>query len=280
MNTLTDEHALHALLGGIDIPPCPATLLDIDAELRKDDPDQRAVARIICTDVALSGHVMQLVNSPAFGRQNVDSIIQALQVLGNQQVFSLVIGHLLKAALAEGNQVSMERFWDSSAMTARVAAELGRRLRRVRPDVAYTFGLFRDCGIPLLARRFDQTKEVLARANAAEDAAFTAVEEQFLGTNHATIGYFLARRWRLPDSVVEAIRHHHDYHELNAPRRLPDEVCALIGIGALAEHIIRTHQHDTMEHEWAKAAAPVCSHFGLSLGSVDDLIEDLVEWLG
>lgn len=280
MNDTVEENVLESTLKGIDIPPCPAVLVEIDAELKKEDFDQREIAMLISRDVALSGHVMQIANSPLFsGGGKFSSLIQALNALGTQQVFSLVVLQLLKTAMTSSADFPMERFWESSAQIARVSAELAKRLRCVRPDVAYTFGLFHDCGIPLLVKRFPQTKQVLAEANVADDVRFTDVENSHLGTNHAVVGYFLAKRWRLPNDVVEAIRRHHDYAVLQQPS-LDKPVKALIAVGVLAEHIVRLHTQGNGEHEWEKAAHFACEFFGMSLGAVDDLIEDIRDWLG
>lgn len=281
MNAVLEEKQLQSLLQGVDIPACPAILLDIDAELKKDEPDQREIVKLISQDVALSGRLMQVANSPAFstGRQ-LDSVIQALNVLGNRQVFNLVVAQLLRVALSGGEAASLDRFWDTSALTARLSAELARRLRCVRPDIAYTFGLFHDCGIPLIMKRFPQARDVLVEANAAEDMSFTDVEEKYLGTNHAVVGYFLARRWQLPDFVAESVLHHHDYAILAEPGRLSEQARALVAICVLAEHVIRLDADGDGEHEWSKAAPIACEYFNLSLGAVDDLIEDLRDWLG
>jgi len=128
MNAVSDETQLEKLLNGVDIPPCPAVLIEIDAELKKEAPDQREIARLISKDVALSGHVMLIANSPAFSTgHKLGSIIQALNVLGTRQVFNLVVSQLLKIALSGKPEVPMDRFWESSARTARVSAELARR---------------------------------------------------------------------------------------------------------------------------------------------------------
>jgi HD-like signal output (HDOD) protein len=281
MKAAPEEQQLQAMLNGVDIPPCPAILLDLDAELRKDEPDQRELARLITSDVALSGHVMQIANSPAFSTgSRLSSISQALTLLGTRQVFNLVVSQLLRVAMADKVDAGLERFWESSAQTARLCGEIARRLRCVRPDIAYTFGLFHDCGIPLLMRRFPRTKQVLAEANAAEDALFTDVEDRLLGTNHAVVGYFLARRWRLPGEVAEAILRHHDYSVLARADEFSQVVRGQIAINVLAEHVIRLHTQGEVENEWSKAAPYACDFFALSLGSVDDLIEDLRDWLG
>lgn len=280
MSAVAEEQNIQTQLNGVDIPPCPAVLVELDAELRKAEPDQREIALLIAKDPALAGHVMRIANSPAFstGRQ-FNSIMQAINILGTRQLFNLVVSQLLKMALAGDPEVAMDRFWESSALIARISAELARSLRCARPDVAYTFGLFHDCGIPLLMKRFANTKEVLAQANADSERCFTAVEDELLGTNHAVVGYFLARRWRLPEFIVQGIRYHHDFSVLRADSPVSDESRALIAICVLAEHIMRLHVTGEVENEWAKAAPLACSFFNLSLGAVDDLIEDKLEWL-
>jgi HD-like signal output (HDOD) protein len=281
MNAVIDEKQLEKLLNGVDIPPCPAILIDIDRELAKDAPDQREIARLISKDVALSGHVMQVANSPAFSTgHKFSSIMQALNILGTRQLFNLVVSQLLKIALTGKPEVPMERFWETSALTARLSAELARRLRCVRPDVAYTFGLFHDCGIPLMMKRFPNARDVLAEANGCETRKFIEVEDQHLGTNHAVVGYFLAKRWRLSADVTEAILHHHDYSVLNKPEVLSSTARQVIAVTVLAEHIIRLHAGDDGYQEWGKAATDACELFGLSLGAVDDLVEDMRDWLG
>lgn len=281
MNAVIDEKQLQGMLNGVDIPPSPSVLIELDAELKKKEPDQREIARLISQDVALSGCVMAIANSPGFSTgHKLASIVQALNVLGTQQVFNLVVVQLLKLALASDRDASMDRFWETSARTAMVSAELAKRLHCVRPDVAYTFGLFHDCGIPLLMKRFPQTREVLAVANAAEDRMFTDVEDEMLGTNHAVVGYFLAKRWHLADFISEGVLYHHDYSVLTQPGLVSDTARALIAVCVLAEHIIRLHGSGNGELEWAKAAERACTFFNLSLGAVDDLIEDMRDWLG
>lgn len=280
MDAAVDEQQIAALLKGVDIPPRPAILVELEKELRKDSPSTNELVRLITSDVALSGHIMQVANSPAFaGATPLTSISQALQFLGTRQVFSMVVARLLQAALDSKLGGGLERFWESSTLTANLCAEIAERLRCLPVDMAYTFGLFHDCGIPLLMRRFPQTKSVLMQANAAEDGKFTQVEDRLLGTNHAVVGYFLARRWRLPDDVAQAILHHHDYGILLRSGEVSALTQAQIAVNVLAEHAIRLHVQGENENEWPKAAAAVCAFLGLSLGGVDDLIEDLRDYI-
>jgi HD-like signal output (HDOD) protein len=281
MNMIPTDAAVHSMLHEVDIPPCPAILVDVSNELRKDDPDQREIARLIGKDVSLAGHVIQIANSPAFSAgRHLDSLTQALAMLGTRQVMNLVVVQLLKTAMSGPSDPALEHFWETSVKTAGVAAELAKRLRRVRPDIAYTFGLFHDCGIPLMLQRFPETMEVLAKAAITEEASFTDIEDRHLGTNHAVVGYFLAKRWHLPAEITEAIQLHHDYSIFGSDNRIGEQAKLLIGTTVLAEYITGLHCGETNDGEWTKAAPQACELFDLSLGAVDDLIEDMLDWLG
>ena len=93
------------------------------------------------------------------------------------------------------------------------------------------------------------------------------------------VGYFLAKRWHLPDAIAEAVHYHHDYAALARPDGLSDAARSLIALGAFAEHISRINGPGNGDEEWGKAAPAACAYFNLSLGAVDDLIEDIRDWL-
>lgn len=270
---------LDTLIKRFDVPPCPAIVSELQAELRKDNASAGKLARLISRDVGLAGAVMRLVNSPAFrpGRE-VASIDDALRILGFGRVFDLVVGELLKKSLASGGGLRLDRYWENAACSAEICAALAGRLPGTTRETAYCFGLFHDCGIPLLMRRFPDYRETLQAANAESGLALLAVEEARHGTNHAVVGYLLGRTWGLSEVLCEAIRAHHNYQVLDprAPARLPDEVCALIALSAIADHVAGLHLRTREEGQWLAARSRVGAFFGLADDELDDLIEDLL----
>jgi HD-like signal output (HDOD) protein len=85
---------------------------------------------------------------------------------------------------------------------------LARSLRGVPPDEAYTYGLFHNCGMPLLMQRFPGHRDTVMRASLGADVPITKMEEDETGTSHAILGYFLARSWMLPDHLCQTILFH------------------------------------------------------------------------
>jgi HD-like signal output (HDOD) protein len=270
---------LDALIKHFDIPPCPAVINDLQRELRKETANAATIAKLISRDVGMAGAIMRLVNSPAFrtGRE-IGSIDQALAILGLGRVFDLIVGELLRKSMASGRGIRLDRYWDNAACCADLCATLASRLPGTRVETAYCFGLFHDCGIPLLMRRFASYRQTLQLANTESGLGLLAAEEAVHGTNHALVGYLLARTWGLSAVLCEAIREHHNYAALDpqVSERLPDEVCTLIGISAIAEHVAGLHLRTRQEGQWLSARGPVAAFFGLADADLDDLIEDLL----
>jgi HD-like signal output (HDOD) protein len=268
-------------LKGMDIPPCPGVLSALLGEMEKPEANAARMSALISQDVALAAGVMKIANSDLFApARQVGSIAEALSFLGFGKVFNMIVGELLRKSLADGDSQRFERFWDSAAHTATVSAQLALALPGALRDNAYCFGLFRDCAIPILSRRFADYKDTLRLANRDASGLFTRHEEARHGTQHAVIGCLMARNWGLAAAVEQGILCHHDYDILADGRGLPKESLALIGINAVAEHIVALQLKQEASAEWGKARHKVGEYFGLSQAELEDLVDDLLHKLG
>lgn len=240
----------------IGIPPCPNILRQIDAEMRHEEPDYRLLSDIISKDVSLAASVIKVTNSPYFGfGRKVRTVPEALMVLGLKVTTQTIAGIALEKTFK--NVPNLERFWDSAACMARLCGWLvGEMAGRIRfsADYAYTFGLFRDCGIPVLMIPFAEYREVLRRANAEVARPFTAVEDEMLSINHAVVGAELAEDWLLPMELCLAMRHHHDREliEGSGDIQIPIQSRQLIALAEVAEHLIQKSTGMSQTHEWEK----------------------------
>lgn len=243
----------------VGIPPCPLILDRFITEARRDEPDFSRLASIIGSDVGLSAGLIKTANSPFFGmRQRVRSVNEALTILGLKTASRAVAGLILRKAFP--NVPNLERFWDASARIAHLSGWLAHHfeIRGLRAEDTYTFGLFRDCGIPVLLGRFPSYEKVLAEANNDAERSFTAVEETELPTNHAMVGCILAQSWWLPEEICLAIRNHHDLAALESlSSKLPMQSRRLIATGQLAEHIVQRQLGLSLTQEWTKLG-PAC----------------------
>lgn len=275
---LADAEA-DALVRSMGIPPRPATLIDLQAEIAKEDPDFARVTRLVASDVALTAAMLRIVNSPAYGlTRQCDTVDQAVRMIGLKQIAAIVTGVMLRKVLrTDGPQLT--RFWDVSGKRSfalsRLAVELGGGT--VDVDVAQSFGLFCDVGIPLLMQRFPEYGATLKACNDEKVRLFTDVEQDRHSTDHALIGSVMARSWGISKNVCQAIRFHHDYGIFQDPAT-PDPVCRLIAMGLIAELAIQRFARLNSSTEWDKGGQAAMGSLVLSDADVEDWIERLLEW--
>lgn len=239
----------------IGIPPRPTALEKINAEMCRDEPDPGRLAAIISADVSLSAGILKTANSPFFGlRTRARTVQQALMLLGMDIACRAAMGLLLRNTFPRVR--GLERFWDASARIAQISGWMaGGALRH--PDLeageAYTFALFRDCGIAVMMRKFPDYGDTLTLANASEDRGFTQIEQDRHPTNHAVVGCLLARSWWLPEHTSLAIRHHHDVPAIAAGSvALPAVSARMIALAQFAERIVQTTSGLSLTREWDK----------------------------
>lgn len=273
-----NEAQITHLLRGLEIPPCPAVLAGLSEEMQLEHVDVSRIAGLISRDVALAGGVLKIANSPLFSTgTKITSVNQALAILGFKNVFNMVINELLRKTLITSElPLRMDRFWDSAAYNARVSAELADVVAGTSRDTAYSFGLFHDCGMPILMRRFADYKETLMLANVTGSGSFTDCEDQRHGSNHAVIGYLMARNWGLPESMAQAVLVHHDYSIFANDSHLPDETLALVAINFIAERITSLHLRSADDFDWLRGKDRVGLFVGLNGSELDDLVDDLL----
>lgn len=276
------EQAISGELINIKIPPRPAVLLKVQQEMRGPDPDMRTIEQIISLDVGISASLVKIANSPLFGAsRQVRSIKDALQVLGLDAVAAAIAALALRQSFAK--VPNLERFWDSSARIAQISGWLVPHLafgeRRIRQDEAYTFGLFRDCGIPVLLSMYSDYFEILKAANETADRPFTAVEQDELDLDHALIGGMLAREWELPAEFCAGIESHHEAEAIRGAgsRALPDVSRYLIAVAQLAEFIFQSLTGLNRTCEWPKLGEACMAALSLDAQGVENLVAQAAE---
>lgn len=272
------EASIDELASSVLIPPRPSLLQDLQKELGTDDPCPNKIASIASQDVALSAAVLKVINSSFYGlNRRVDTLAQAASFIGISALASLISGLVARQALkSEGP--AMTRFWDVSSRRAQLLQRMSRKLRISSPDVAQTFGLFCDLGIPLLVKKFANYMDTLALANTSTDKSFTEVEQSRHRTDHALIGAIMAKTWGLSNTISGAIRVHHDY-ELLASSLITTDMKHLVAMGLVAEHVIQEFTGLNKTVEWTRGRDYALDHLGLGEYELAELKDDLLDAL-
>ena len=270
------------ILQGISVPPQPQIMVDLQMEQVMPSPDLRAIAKLISRDPGLSGALLKLVNSPFFGLANrIASIQQAVNLLGCNTVINLINAQSIRSELTDEAIVTLNRFWDTAQDVAMTCLTLAKRIGYHSPDEAYTLGLFHNCGIPLMLKRFPNYMSVLeeAYASATGERRVVDTENRLLNTNHAVVGYFTAKSWTLPLHLCEAIASHHNALAIFTEDASRDaQLKTLLAILKMAEHICASHRvlgNQPDDHEWQSIEQLVLEYVGLSEYDFENLRESI-----
>jgi HD-like signal output (HDOD) protein len=275
MSKLLPPDVVEKTLRGVVIPAKPQALIQIEAELKKDNPEPRVIVRLVSGDVGLSAAVLKTVNSPFFGlSRRISSVTQAVALLGMKATAQIVTGLVLRAALG-GKNPALDSFWDNAEKVAGIAGYIASTLPRGPRDDAYCFGLFHDIGIPILLQKFPDYQQTLIFAENISDQPLPVVERERHATDHATLGYLVARGWFLPEAICEGILYHHDASVFDDQDNLSSLTLTLIAINAMAEHFHDEHFRLRGNSRWAMIGGRALDHLGLHDDEYCDLREDL-----
>jgi len=207
-------------------PPGPMALIESDPKLTSlpdvfvrinevlNDPNSTAkeAADAIGKDTSLSVKLLKLVNSAFYGFPvTVDTLSRAVTIVGSRQLTTLALGISVLSIfkdLPEGF-ISMRSFWKHSVGCGVIASTLGGPETELDVERLFVAGLLHDVGRLVLYRSLPRhAAHALALAR-SEGLLLREAERRLLGFDHATLGGMLLRKWRFPENLERAVRHHH-----------------------------------------------------------------------
>lgn len=260
----------------IVIPPCPELLQQLRAALAGAEPDLGVVARIAGKDVAMAATLVRNANSARFAAgQPVATVGQAMTRLGLESTAAIMTGFLARHALPV-RHAQLQGFWDRATLRSEALALVAHRLPGLSADLAYTFGLFCDVGMPVLAQCVRGYGGTLVEAAARIDRPLVGTENANHRTDHCVVGALVTRAWGFAPEVICAIRLHHDFHGLGGAD-VPAEVHTLTAAGLVAEQLMRRHLALPPDADW-KAHGGACAQWlTLSEDDLGDLLGELAQ---
>ena len=216
MNTLTMDDALKAVRG---LPSLPAVVVDLLASLEQANIDIASLARKLALDQALAAKTLRLANSPFYGLpRQVATISEAISVFGLQNIRNLALTGAIFDGLSRerGGPLGFADFWRHTIGTAHCAQALAAQLG-VNRGQAYIAGLLHDVGRLALATWFPAKYAAVLAVRHERDCLFYEAEQSVLGLDHMAVGAALARHWKFPDAMVQAIALHHGAQDEGVP---------------------------------------------------------------
>ncbi len=188
------------------LPPFPAVALRVQNAMGRPDFGLAEVAHLVSADAALAADVLRCANSPLYRRgAPASNLTQAITRIGAHEVMRLLLASCLAVhAHAAGPLAPLRRtIWIEGIGAAAVCQELAR-LRGLKQEDAFLLGLLHDFGKIVACARIETFLEKEA-GGACPAETWESVVERW----HVSLGLALARRWQLPQPLVDVISAHH-----------------------------------------------------------------------
>jgi putative nucleotidyltransferase with HDIG domain len=204
-----------ALLKGIDkLEPLPVTAQALLRAMTDGDVSFAKIADLIELDQVVAANVLRLSRSAAYaGTQNVTTVREALVRLGTSVLLDLVLGDFMKRLKFSASmyRLSEDELWlhGAGAHLAVRAIQQEKPSGRI-PQAALTAALVHDIGKLVMVRHLKADVAVILQYCRDQQVTFVEAERALFGTDHASVGAAMARKWKFPEAITDAIERHHD----------------------------------------------------------------------
>jgi putative nucleotidyltransferase with HDIG domain len=200
-----------------DLPTLPAIAMEVNEMLRDYNTSVKELSQTIQKDQALVPRILKLVNSAFFGfPSKISDISRAVVVLGFNSVRNVIISVSIIDAFSEKNasdDFDIKAFWSHSVAVAMTSKYLAGDTRLLAPEDAFTGGLLHDIGKVVLALYFQERFGKVWASARENKLSFYDAEKREIPITHVQIGAHLAKKWQLPQGLVDTIRYHHEVNK-------------------------------------------------------------------
>lgn len=233
---------------------------------------------VIRLDPALVARLLTLVNSSYFGlTRKVDSISRAVALLGMKNLHNIAVTDAIQGMLRSHSgttEFSPQRLWLHSAASGICCKMIAERIFSINGDDAYLCGILHDIGLIVALEADPDTFLQLIEQLTPNAPPIIEIERQLFQTDHCEVGYILAKDWRIPSPVAEAIRDHHLGTSHSIPPQSPT------GILQMSEYIIQQLHFPAIKDGLTANLAPsLAEHIQNNVEEYKVLAEDLPEEL-
>ena len=148
------------------------------------------------------------------------------------------------------------------------AQMISERIFQVKSEDAFLCGILHDIGMIVEDQVVGDLLLAALKAWKPKTKPITEYEREIIGTDHAQVGYLLAKDWKLPAPVQEGIRLHHKNQQEIEPASIP-------GIIQISEMLTSRLEYTAFPQMSAMPAANLLTHVQEKMNEYKALIRDL-----
>ncbi len=226
----------------VKIPPLPAAVNQLIAEINRSEPDIDRLVQMISSDPEITAKVIKTVNSSLYSpRVPVADVKRAVTLLGLAQIRSIVLAFATMDALPKpkGNLFNHNAFWIDSLLRAILARALSRQRFRGQMDEVFTAALLSELAVPLLLCVWNEYYQPIVKEWQTSPKRLSEIERKHFGWDHAQAGAWIVQSWEFPEEMICYIGAHNIPIEKIKAIDLQDTLVMPLAIAALSPSVLK-----------------------------------------
>ncbi|MGS5085842.1 HDOD domain-containing protein [Hydrogenophaga sp. A37] len=189
------------------LPSAPKVVRQLIETFDQEDVDLLRAAALIESDPVLTAKLIKTANSAFFGlHRSVTNAREAMNMMGLIKVRALVIAAALGDGFHRLGGVNLNQFWRYSLNSANLSRYIALPIK-IDENTAFTAGLVHGIGELVMHVGMPEAMIDLDRSVPMLDLKRARAEKGLFGYSYAEVGAALAREWRFPQKMINAIEH-------------------------------------------------------------------------
>lgn len=197
------------LRNATNLPSLPAVAMQV-LELGEDPTSELMdIASAVTNDPALCVRLLRAANSPLYAsRRQIDNLRQAISVLGLNTTITLALSFSLEPP-DNGGCVDKKTYWRRSLISAIAARVTAEQVTQEESGHFFLAALLQDIGM-LVLEKTDPERYATIMLSSKSHEQYVRAEIQTFGFDHALVGSYLLKKWKIPESLWHAVRFSHN----------------------------------------------------------------------
>ena len=205
--------AAELVSGVVRLVSLPEVCIRVNEMLEDPYVSASDIGKVIGQDTGLTARLLKIVNSAFYGfPSRIETVTRAVAVIGLRELRGLVLAASAVEAFSKipNDVLNMVNFWRHSVYCGLLAQILAERSHVLHSERLFVAGLLHDIGKLIICNtRPDDYRKVIQSVQ-KDNRSEHEVERELFGFDHAEVGGELLKAWKMPASLIEAVRFHHD----------------------------------------------------------------------
>lgn len=208
---------IHQLQIADQLPSPKGVALALLEACRQEDVTIHEITKLVQTDPALSGRLIQRANAANQRSRPITAITDAVSRVGLIAVKQLAMGFSLIDQYQGGSCKGFDyhQFWSHSLLLAIAMQELGKKTPVSALDELFACGLMARIGCLALATIYPDHYAELLQKQSADSTSLSELEQHHLKTDHNEITAAMMINFGFPSIFIESVYYHEMPDESN-----------------------------------------------------------------